>query len=95
MKKGNIGMVFGVVGKKLKSSLGGSVDYGLTGKDGVVHPSLAVRILKDPFSAGFRCIRCFPRAQEFSIYRKVQRSLNRMSAMWDRLWKVCCTDTER
>uniref|UniRef100_A0A671WBY3 Complex I assembly factor ACAD9, mitochondrial n=1 Tax=Sparus aurata TaxID=8175 RepID=A0A671WBY3_SPAAU len=41
MKKGNIGMVFGVVGKKLKSSLGGSVDYGLTGKDGVVHPSLA------------------------------------------------------
>ncbi|KAM8756223.1 complex I assembly factor ACAD9, mitochondrial [Acanthopagrus latus] len=41
MKKGNIGLVFGMVGKKLKSSLGGSVDFGLTGKDGVVHPSLA------------------------------------------------------
>lgn len=95
MKKGNIGVVFGIVGKKLKSSLGGSVDFGLTGRDGVVHPSLAVRILKDQFSAGFRCIGCISRAQEFSIYRKVQRSLNRMSAMRDRLWKACCTDTER
>lgn len=41
MKKGNIGLVLGMVGKKLKSSLGASVDYGLTGKDGVVHPSMA------------------------------------------------------
>ncbi|XP_062271412.1 complex I assembly factor ACAD9, mitochondrial [Scomber scombrus] len=41
MKKGNIGLAMGMLSKKLKSSLGGSVDYGLTGKDGVVHPSLA------------------------------------------------------
>ncbi|KAM7006302.1 complex I assembly factor ACAD9, mitochondrial isoform 1-T2 [Tautogolabrus adspersus] len=41
MKKGNIGLALGMVGKKLRTSLGGSVDLGLTGKDGVVHPSLA------------------------------------------------------
>uniref|UniRef100_A0A3Q1CUF4 Complex I assembly factor ACAD9, mitochondrial n=1 Tax=Amphiprion ocellaris TaxID=80972 RepID=A0A3Q1CUF4_AMPOC len=41
MKKGNIVMAMGMVGKKLRTSLGGSVDLGLTGKDGVVHPSLA------------------------------------------------------
>ncbi|XP_070815479.1 complex I assembly factor ACAD9, mitochondrial isoform X2 [Chaetodon trifascialis] len=41
MKKGNIGLALGMVGKKLRSSLGGSVNLGLTGKDGVVHPSLA------------------------------------------------------
>ncbi|XP_053171310.1 complex I assembly factor ACAD9, mitochondrial [Scomber japonicus] len=41
MKKGNIGLAMGMLSKKLKSSMGGSVDYGLTGKDGVVHPSLA------------------------------------------------------
>ncbi|KAF7649405.1 hypothetical protein LDENG_00141690 [Lucifuga dentata] len=41
MKKGNIGLALGMMGKKLKNSLGGTVDLGLTGKDGVVHPSLA------------------------------------------------------
>nr|XP_019942702.1 PREDICTED: acyl-CoA dehydrogenase family member 9, mitochondrial [Paralichthys olivaceus] len=41
MKKGNIGLALGMVGKKLRSSFGGSVDLGLTGKDGVVHPSMA------------------------------------------------------
>ncbi|XP_078480889.1 complex I assembly factor ACAD9, mitochondrial [Lampetra planeri] len=41
MKKGNIGLALGMVGKKLKTSLGGSVDLGLTGKDAAVHPSLA------------------------------------------------------
>lgn len=40
MKKGNIGLALGMVSKKLKTSLGASVDLGLTGKDGVVHPSL-------------------------------------------------------
>lgn len=40
MKKGNIGMALGMVGKKLMSSFGSSADLGLTGKDGVVHPSL-------------------------------------------------------
>lgn len=42
MKKGNFGMALGMVGKKLKTSLGASVDLGLTGNDGVVHPSLTV-----------------------------------------------------
>ncbi|TMS18811.1 Acyl-CoA dehydrogenase family member 9, mitochondrial [Larimichthys crocea] len=41
MKKGNIGTVFSMVGKKLKDTFRSSVDLGLTGKDGVVHPSLA------------------------------------------------------
>uniref|UniRef100_A0A8D0A8I7 Acyl-CoA dehydrogenase family, member 9 n=1 Tax=Sander lucioperca TaxID=283035 RepID=A0A8D0A8I7_SANLU len=41
MKKGNIGLALGMLGKKLKNSFGSSVDLGLTGKDGVVHPSLA------------------------------------------------------
>ncbi|XP_030585190.1 complex I assembly factor ACAD9, mitochondrial isoform X1 [Archocentrus centrarchus] len=40
MKKGNIGLALGMASKKLKTSLGASVDLGLTGKDGVVHPSL-------------------------------------------------------
>uniref|UniRef100_A0A668AAL2 Complex I assembly factor ACAD9, mitochondrial n=1 Tax=Myripristis murdjan TaxID=586833 RepID=A0A668AAL2_9TELE len=41
MKKGNVGLALGMLGKKLKTSMGGTVDFGLTGKDGVVHPSLA------------------------------------------------------
>uniref|UniRef100_G3PAS4 Complex I assembly factor ACAD9, mitochondrial n=1 Tax=Gasterosteus aculeatus aculeatus TaxID=481459 RepID=G3PAS4_GASAC len=41
MKKGNIGLALGMVGKKLRASFGSSADLGLTGKDGVVHPSLA------------------------------------------------------
>lgn len=41
MKKGNVRMVFGMVGKSLMSSLGAKVNHGLTGPDGVVHPSLA------------------------------------------------------
>lgn len=43
MKKGNVGMVMSMLGKKMKTSFGSSTDYGLTGKDGVVHPSLEVR----------------------------------------------------
>lgn len=42
MKKGNVGVVFEILGKKLKDSLGRTIDFGLTGKDGVVHPSLTV-----------------------------------------------------
>ncbi|XP_071376797.1 complex I assembly factor ACAD9, mitochondrial [Centroberyx affinis] len=41
MKKGNVGLALGMLGKKLKTSLGATVDLGLTGKDGVVHPSMA------------------------------------------------------
>uniref|UniRef100_A0A3P9MNN9 Complex I assembly factor ACAD9, mitochondrial n=1 Tax=Oryzias latipes TaxID=8090 RepID=A0A3P9MNN9_ORYLA len=40
MKKGNIGTVMSMFGKKMRNFYGGSVDLGLTGKDGVVHPSL-------------------------------------------------------
>lgn len=43
MKRGNIGLALGMVGRKIRSSLTSSVDLGLTGKDGVVHPSLTVR----------------------------------------------------
>ncbi|KAA0707656.1 Acyl-CoA dehydrogenase family member 9, mitochondrial [Triplophysa tibetana] len=41
MKKGNLGVVFEILGKKLKDSVVKTADFGLTGKDGVVHPSLA------------------------------------------------------
>ncbi|XP_061076666.1 complex I assembly factor ACAD9, mitochondrial [Conger conger] len=41
MKKGNIGVVMQMVGQKLKDAMGRKVDLGLTGKEGVVHPSLA------------------------------------------------------
>ncbi|XP_016337802.1 complex I assembly factor ACAD9, mitochondrial [Sinocyclocheilus anshuiensis] len=40
MKKGNVGVVFEILGKKLKDLVVKTVDFGLTGKDGVVHPSL-------------------------------------------------------
>uniref|UniRef100_A0A673IIQ4 Acyl-CoA dehydrogenase family member 9, mitochondrial-like n=1 Tax=Sinocyclocheilus rhinocerous TaxID=307959 RepID=A0A673IIQ4_9TELE len=40
MKKGNVGVVFEILGKKLKDSVVRTVDFGLTGKDSVVHPSL-------------------------------------------------------
>ncbi|XP_069795919.1 complex I assembly factor ACAD9, mitochondrial isoform X1 [Narcine bancroftii] len=40
MKKGNIGTVLEILGKKIGDFLTTKVDYGLTGKNGVVHPSL-------------------------------------------------------
>ncbi|XP_042354069.1 complex I assembly factor ACAD9, mitochondrial [Plectropomus leopardus] len=40
MKKGNIGLAVGMLTRKLRTSMGGKVDLGLTGKEGVVHPSL-------------------------------------------------------
>ncbi|XP_054883046.1 complex I assembly factor ACAD9, mitochondrial [Poeciliopsis prolifica] len=40
MKKGNVFMALSEAGKRLKTSLGATEDLGLTGKDGVVHPSL-------------------------------------------------------
>uniref|UniRef100_A0A8C9TS24 Complex I assembly factor ACAD9, mitochondrial n=1 Tax=Scleropages formosus TaxID=113540 RepID=A0A8C9TS24_SCLFO len=40
MKKGNIGVALQMFGKKLRDSISTKVDLGLTGKDGVVHPSL-------------------------------------------------------
>lgn len=42
MKKGNMGVVIDVLGSRLRQSLGRPKDLGLTGKDGLVHPSLAV-----------------------------------------------------
>lgn len=44
-----------MLGKKLKTSLRSSVDLGLTGKDGVVHPSLTVRPSGDTFSQLLWC----------------------------------------
>uniref|UniRef100_A0AAY4EBX6 Acyl-CoA dehydrogenase family, member 9 n=1 Tax=Denticeps clupeoides TaxID=299321 RepID=A0AAY4EBX6_9TELE len=43
MKKGNVGVVFELLGKKLRDSVVKTVDLGLTGNNGVVHPSLTVR----------------------------------------------------
>ncbi|KAM3915331.1 complex I assembly factor ACAD9, mitochondrial [Leptodactylus fuscus] len=40
LKKGSLSVAFEMIGKKLGRSLGRKVDLGLTGKDGVVHPSL-------------------------------------------------------
>ncbi|XP_041945744.1 complex I assembly factor ACAD9, mitochondrial isoform X2 [Alosa sapidissima] len=41
MKKGNVGVVFDILGSKLRQTIGRPQDLGLTGNDGVVHPSLA------------------------------------------------------
>nr|XP_023693268.1 acyl-CoA dehydrogenase family member 9, mitochondrial [Paramormyrops kingsleyae] len=41
MKKGNVGVVLQMLGKKVRESVSSTVDLGLTGNDGVVHPSLA------------------------------------------------------
>uniref|UniRef100_A0A8D3EBH9 Acyl-CoA dehydrogenase family, member 9 n=1 Tax=Scophthalmus maximus TaxID=52904 RepID=A0A8D3EBH9_SCOMX len=43
MKKGNIGLALGIIGRKMMIRYGGSVDFGLRGKDGAVHCSLEVR----------------------------------------------------
>uniref|UniRef100_A0A6Q2XXJ9 Acyl-CoA dehydrogenase family, member 9 n=1 Tax=Esox lucius TaxID=8010 RepID=A0A6Q2XXJ9_ESOLU len=43
MKKGNVGVVSEMLGKRLGEMFGRSRDLGLTGTDGVVHPALAVR----------------------------------------------------
>ncbi|XP_048403550.2 complex I assembly factor ACAD9, mitochondrial isoform X2 [Stegostoma tigrinum] len=40
MKRGSIGVVLELLGKRLGSTFFKEVDYGLTGKNGVVHPSL-------------------------------------------------------
>ncbi|XP_053324580.1 complex I assembly factor ACAD9, mitochondrial [Spea bombifrons] len=40
MKKGNVGVVMEMLSKKFRDSIGRSINLGLTGKDGVVHPSL-------------------------------------------------------
>ncbi|GCC21834.1 hypothetical protein chiPu_0000221 [Chiloscyllium punctatum] len=40
MKRGNVGVVLELLGKRLGSTFFKEVDYGLTGKNGVVHPSL-------------------------------------------------------
>ncbi|XP_043934017.1 complex I assembly factor ACAD9, mitochondrial isoform X2 [Protopterus annectens] len=40
LKKGNVGVAFELVGKRLRDAMGRKVDFGLTGLDGVAHPSL-------------------------------------------------------
>uniref|UniRef100_A0A4W6FMK1 Complex I assembly factor ACAD9, mitochondrial n=1 Tax=Lates calcarifer TaxID=8187 RepID=A0A4W6FMK1_LATCA len=76
MKKGNIGLALGMAGKKLRTTFGGSVDLGLTGKDGVVHPSLAVRtsslLLQDT---------CFTIVDEQLILKRVADVLINLYAM--------------
>lgn len=95
MKKGNFGMALGMVGKKLKTSLGASVDLGLTGNDGVVHPSLTVWHLKDALSELWKYFFCYVNVHASSVSRTVQRSWNRTSIFLAQLWRACCTDMER
>ncbi|XP_003410003.2 complex I assembly factor ACAD9, mitochondrial isoform X1 [Loxodonta africana] len=40
IKRGNVNMIVETIGRRLRDSLSRTVDLGLTGKDGVVHPSL-------------------------------------------------------
>lgn len=94
MKRGNIGLALGMVGKKIKSSLHASVDLGLTGKDGVVHPSLTVRLSGDTFCESLGGWLLLTSSAP-SASRKVQRSWRRTSVYSGRLWRACCTDTER
>lgn len=42
LKRGNVTTIMETIGQRLRDSLGRTVDLGLTGKLGVVHPSLAV-----------------------------------------------------
>lgn len=42
LKRGNVTTVMETVGRRLRDSLGRTVDLGLTGKLGAVHPSVAV-----------------------------------------------------
>lgn len=42
LKRGNVTTVLETVGRRLRDSLGRTVDLGLTGDLGVVHPSVAV-----------------------------------------------------
>ncbi|XP_077428508.1 complex I assembly factor ACAD9, mitochondrial isoform X2 [Vanacampus margaritifer] len=41
MKKGNIGLALGMIGKKIRNSFGSVTEGDLSGKKGVLHPSLA------------------------------------------------------
>lgn len=43
-----MGLALGMAARKIRGSLGASVDLGLTGKDGAVHPSLTVRPSQHP-----------------------------------------------
>lgn len=40
MKRGNIGLAVNTIVTKMKKAYGGTVDYGLTGREGLLHPSL-------------------------------------------------------
>lgn len=42
LKRGNVTTILETVGRRLRDSLGRTVDLGLTGKLGAVHPSVAV-----------------------------------------------------
>lgn len=92
MKRGNVGLALGMAGRKIRSSLGASVDLGLTGKDGAVHPSLTVRLPEDaPVSGVFGG----SEALLLSASRKAPRSWKRTSVYSDPPWRACCTGTGR
>lgn len=98
MKKGNIGLALSMVGKKLRSSLGTAVDLGLTGKDGVVHPSLTVMTHTHthiPANTGQFAMSSSTLVHLVAFARKAARSWNRTSSSSAPLLRVCCTDMER
>lgn len=93
MKKGNVGMAVSMTFKKLRFLLGQSVDLGLTGLDGVVHPSLEVRtstsfllkIIYLPVEVSQLLCDC----------RKAQRSWKITSTLLEPQWRAYSTDMER
>lgn len=73
MKKGNVGVVLQMLGKKVRESVNSRVDLGLTGKDGVVHPSLAVRSRSplSPFTHKLSVVTCAVELQVFALKQRV------------------------
>lgn len=82
MKRGNIGLALGMVGKKIKSSLRASVDLGLTGKDGVVHPSLTVRLSEDAFSESLGCLLLLRSSAPYLLLGKCKEAGRERQFVW-------------
>lgn len=82
MKRGNIGLALGMVGKKIRSSLRASVDLGLTGKDGVVHPSLTVRPSEDAFSESLGCLLLLRSSAPYLLLGKCKEAGRERQFVW-------------
>lgn len=81
LKSGNVSTVIETVGQRLRDSLGRTVDLGLTGKLGVVHPSVAVsghRRHTPPHVGAL--------LMDIPFQRAVTRVLGRLSQPGSRAW---------